>query len=98
MKPVKVALRGDTAYVLNADNSPSVTAFRIDFRDSLTMSADPAALPRRRMLDIVMIRAFRDRSPLASRSTERRSDRAAARRSRQQERAELPAIPDCCAR
>jgi 6-phosphogluconolactonase (cycloisomerase 2 family) len=42
MKPVSVALRGDTAYVLNAAGTPNVTAFRIDFKGNLTMIAGSA--------------------------------------------------------
>ena len=39
MKPVSVALRGDTAYVLNAAGTPNVTAFRIEPRGNLAMIA-----------------------------------------------------------
>lgn len=45
-KPVSVALRGDTAYVLNAGGTPNVTAFRIDFNGNLTMiGGSTRALP-----------------------------------------------------
>jgi 6-phosphogluconolactonase len=45
-KPVSVALRGDTAYVLNAGGTPNVAAFRIDFRGNLTMiGGSTRALP-----------------------------------------------------
>ena len=36
MKPVSVALRGDTAYVLNAGGTPNVTAFRLGLSGQLT--------------------------------------------------------------
>lgn len=35
--PVSIAVRGDTAYVLNAGGTPNVTAFRIRFNGTLTM-------------------------------------------------------------
>jgi len=44
--PVSVALRGDTAYVLNAAGTPNVTAFRVDPRGNLTaIAGSTLALP-----------------------------------------------------
>jgi hypothetical protein len=36
-KPVSVAARGDTVYVLNAGGAPNVTSFRVDSKGNLTM-------------------------------------------------------------